>query len=121
MAVGRGSSLGVDVERIRPLNRSVDIANRWFGPDEAAGLRSLNGEEGDLAPAESLTAKEALAKRHGAGLRLMHGQRDADRVRSELDVAQERDVGRLVMISPQDGYVGAAVASSESLSDVLKS
>ena len=54
---------------------------------------------------------------HGAGLRLMHGQRDADRVRSELDVAQERDVGRLVMISPQDGYVGA-VASSESLSDV---
>ena len=117
VAVGRGSSLGVDVERIRPLNRSVDIANRWFGPDEAAGLHSLNGEEGDLAFMELWTAKEALAKRHGAGLRLMHGQRDADRVRSELDVAQERDVGRLMMISPQDGYVGA-VASSESLSSV---
>ena len=117
VAIGRCSSLGVDVERIRPLDRSADIADRWFGPDEAAGLRSLQGEEGDLAFMELWTAKEALAKRHGAGLRLMHGQRDADHVRGELDVAQERDMGRLTMIFPEKGYVGA-VASSESLSNV---
>jgi hypothetical protein len=47
----------------------------------------------------------------------MHGQRDADHVRGELDVAQERDMGRLTMIFPEKGYVGA-VASSESLSNV---
>jgi phosphopantetheinyl transferase len=57
------------------------------------------------------TAKEALAKRHGAGLRLMSGP-DAD-----LDVEAETIAGRLTFASPVGGYA-CALASSEAIRDV---
>lgn len=117
VAIGRGSSLGLDIERLRSVGRATAIADRWFGREEAARLQPLNGEELDLAFMELWTDKEALAKRHGAGLRLMHGQADAPEVHSELDVERERNAGRLLRLHPADGYVGA-MASSDPLSGI---
>ena len=90
---------------------------RPVGRAEAARLESLDGETLDLAFMELWTDKEALAKRHGAGLRLMHGQADAEHVHSELDVDRERAAERLRRIHPGEGYVGA-VASSEAVTQV---
>lgn len=117
IAVGRCSSLGLDIERLRSVGRATSIAERWFGPEEASSLQSLTGEALDLAFMELWTDKEALAKRHGAGLRLMHGQADVPEVHSELDVGRERAAARLLRIHPGSGYVGA-IASSEPLAGV---
>ena len=70
-AIGRGDpgfELGVDVERVRPRARALELAARFFAPDESAMLAAL--------PADTLldgflrlwTAKEAVLKGHGGGL-----------------------------------------------------
>jgi len=70
-AIGRGSpgfELGVDIERVRPRARALELATRFFAPDETAMLAAL--------PADALldgflrlwTAKEAVLKAHGGGL-----------------------------------------------------
>lgn len=117
VAIGRCSSLGLDIEHLRSVPRAIAIADRWFGRAEAARLQSLDGDELDRVFMELWTDKEALAKRHGAGLRLMHGQGDTPEVHSELDVERERSEGRLVRLLTPDRYVGA-VASSEPLSSI---
>ena len=105
VAVGSEQSLGLDVERIREVSRARAIAERWFGPGEADRLSGLAGDEVMVEFMRIWTAKEALAKRHGAGLRLMRG----DDV--ELDVDANAGKGRLRHFSPGDGYVGAIAAT----------
>jgi len=117
IAVGRCSSLGLDIERLRSVGRAMAIAERWFGTEEASSLKTLDGDALEVAFMELWTDKEALAKRHGAGLRLMHGQADAPEVHRELDVDRERAAARLLRIHPERGYVGA-IASSEPLTDI---
>ena len=117
ISVCASDSVGCDVERVREIQRAQAIATRWFGADEAATLDSA--PKGDLAGAfmELWTGKEALAKRHGAGLRLMKGQGDEAEVRDELDVRRERSEGRLRSFAPATGYAGA-LASSEAIQDI---
>jgi len=118
ISVCGSDSVGCDVERLRELPRARAIATRWFGADEAATLDSI--PTSDLAGAfmELWTGKEALAKRHGAGLRLMKGQGDEAAVRDELDVGRERSAQRLRSFDPASGYAGA-VASSEAIEDIV--
>ncbi|QWT19526.1 4'-phosphopantetheinyl transferase superfamily protein [Bacillus sp. NP157] len=70
-AVGRGTpafQVGVDVERVRPRARALELASRFFAPGETAWLRSLAGDD-VLAGFLSLwTVKEAVLKAHGGGL-----------------------------------------------------
>lgn len=114
IAVAADRSVGVDVERLRTVSRAHSIASRWFGSDEARPLLELTGEELDLAFMQLWTGKEALAKRHGAGLRLMHGQSRSDEVHRALDVATERRARRLQAFEPGAGYLGA-VATHEAV------
>jgi len=112
LAVGATSSLGVDVERARVVPRAAGIASRWFSEEEAQPILTAEGaaDEGSAPDARSLaflrawTGKEALAKRHAAGLRLLR------RGRRELDLAPEERAGTLVRFEPADGYVGALAA-----------
>jgi 4'-phosphopantetheinyl transferase len=113
IAVGAERSVGCDVERVRTVPRAEAIAARWFGPGEARVLAGLPAADVELAFMELWTAKEALAKRHGAGLRLMQGQREEEDVRSELDVAAERAAGRLRAFEPADGYLGALASTGQ--------
>lgn len=116
VAVGGAGSIGVDVERLRPVQRAAAIAQRWFGLSEAESLAAVPEEERDFAFMRLWTAKESLAKRHGAGLRLMKGTAGGPPVPA-LDVAAELESERLTYFDPGTGYL-AAVASSERMEGV---
>ncbi|NJP30909.1 4'-phosphopantetheinyl transferase family protein [Micromonospora thermarum] len=68
VAVRAGGPVGVDVERCRPLP-ALGLAGRWYDPAEAAWLagRPPSGRERDFL--RLWTAKEAVGKALGVGLR----------------------------------------------------
>ncbi|OOG60808.1 4-phosphopantetheinyl transferase [Rhodanobacter sp. B05] len=68
IAVARGISPGIDIERRRPRPRALPIARRFFGNDEADALAALPEEARDAAFLEIWTAKEAILKAHGRGI-----------------------------------------------------
>ncbi len=106
VAVDSMASVGVDVDLIREVPWARSIAKKWFGAAEAASLDRLDGSALEMAFLRLWTAKEALAKRHGAGLRLM---RESG---TELDVEAALAKERLVHLDSGADHVGA-LASSE--------
>jgi len=68
IAIARGISPGIDIERRRPQPRALPIARRFFGSDEADALAALPEEARDAAFLEAWTAKEAVLKAHGRGI-----------------------------------------------------
>jgi 4'-phosphopantetheinyl transferase len=68
VALGRGVAPGVDVERRRARPRGLDIARRYFAPDEAHWLAAQPPERRDEAFLALWTAKEAVLKALGRGL-----------------------------------------------------
>ena len=71
LAVARGPAgfqIGVDVEVVRPRSRAMELARRFFAPEETAELNEL-ADADRLGGFLSLwTAKEAVLKAHGGGL-----------------------------------------------------
>jgi 4'-phosphopantetheinyl transferase len=70
-AIGRGGDgfeLGVDIERVRPRPRALQLAERFFAPDETAMLAALPEERRLDTFLRLWTAKEAVLKAHGGGL-----------------------------------------------------
>ncbi len=117
LAIGAGTSIGCDIEQLRSVPRARTIASRWFGRAETEALARVPDEHLEVAFMELWTGKEALAKRHGAGLRLMVGRGDEREVGVDLDVRGEFEARRLRLFSPAEGY-SAAVASSEVVNEV---
>jgi 4'-phosphopantetheinyl transferase len=77
LAVTRGRDLGVDVERLRDMERDGEpLAERFFSPREAAALRSLPPELRREAFFHCWTRKEAYIKANGKGLALPLDQFD---------------------------------------------
>ena len=111
VALGGARSLGLDVEQVRTVPRAEAIATRWFGAAEAGRLTGLSREQADAEFMRLWTAKEALAKRHGAGLRLMKGDV------GELNIQAAIDANRLRYFKTAVGYA-AALASSEVIEDI---
>jgi 4'-phosphopantetheinyl transferase len=70
LALGEAVTLGVDIERVRPRPRALELARRYFHPDETAWLRSLRDAERDAAFVRLWCAKEAVLKAHGHGIAL---------------------------------------------------
>jgi len=68
MGVTRGARLGVDIERVDETRASVDLADRFFSPREAAHLRSLPATRQTDAFFTYWTLKEAYVKALGLGL-----------------------------------------------------
>lgn len=67
-AVCRGSDVGVDVESLNPMIHALDIAHRYFSPDEVIGLQACAETERQLRFIELWTLKEAYVKAIGEGL-----------------------------------------------------
>ena len=70
-AIGRGSSgfeLGVDIERVRPRPRALELAARFFAPDETSMLEALSVTALLHGFLRLWTAKEAVLKANGGGL-----------------------------------------------------
>jgi 4'-phosphopantetheinyl transferase len=68
LAVARGIAPGIDLERLRPRPRALQIAERYFTPGEALALAGLGEAERDAAFLALWTAKEAVLKALGRGL-----------------------------------------------------
>jgi 4'-phosphopantetheinyl transferase len=67
-AVTAGHEVGVDVERLRPLEDVEGLAERVFSPRERAALRSLEGGEKLRGFFTGWARKEAFIKALGEGL-----------------------------------------------------
>lgn len=67
VAVGR-ASLGVDVERVRPIARWKRVARRAFSEDEMRQIGALPPEKRSLAFITCWTRKEACVKAVGEGV-----------------------------------------------------
>ena len=88
-AVSRSHEVGIDVEDAGRKLGFLDLAERYFAPPEAAGLRALAGDEQRAAFFAIWTLKEAFVKALGQGLTY------------PLDAfAFELDRGRLVAFRP---------------------
>ena len=113
VALGERIELGVDVERLRPRPRAMEVASRFFHPDETCWLRSLDDDARDDAFFRLWCAKEAVLKAHGQGLSFgLHRLRfAADGARLQLvecDASLGRaDDWRLHDWQPQPGYHAA--------------
>lgn len=115
VAVNDASSVGVDVERRRKVDRAAAIAGRWFSEEEAEQLARVpeDGQEEEFL--RIWCAKEALAKRHGAGLRLMKGRGAGSG--GALDVGTSLADGRLRYFDARPGYL-ACLASTDPVTDI---
>ncbi|MFC3550714.1 4'-phosphopantetheinyl transferase family protein [Lysobacter cavernae] len=97
VALGDGVRVGADLERLRPRPRALDLARRYFGPDEIDWLAAAaTAQARDHAFLRLWCAKEAVLKAHGHGIAF-----GLDRVRFA-----ERD-GRL-QLAYSDSALGAA-------------
>ena len=81
MAIGRDILPGIDVERLRPRPRAMQVAQRFFSPAEVNALACLPESAREQAFLRIWTAKEAVVKALGRGLafgldRLSIGFRD---------------------------------------------
>lgn len=68
LALGESVEVGVDVEFLRPRPRAMELAQRFFHPDETARLLALPEEAQAPAFVRLWCAKEAILKAHGHGI-----------------------------------------------------
>lgn len=117
-AVAREGALGVDVERLRPLDDALAIAERFFSSAERAALRTLAPPALETAFFAAWTRKEAFIKALGEGLSHPLADFDVTLLPDEpaqlLRVAGVDDAPsrwRLVALDPARGYVAALAAA----------
>ncbi len=70
IAIVRRRQVGVDVERIRADTNAVELAERFFSPQEVEWLQSQPADQHIPSFFSCWTAKEAYIKAHGDGLSL---------------------------------------------------
>jgi 4'-phosphopantetheinyl transferase len=63
--------VGVDVERLRDVPNALDLADRWFRPDETRAVAEASDRS--LQFLRTWVAKEAVLKAVGCGLRGLEG------------------------------------------------
>jgi 4'-phosphopantetheinyl transferase len=68
IAIARGITPGIDLERVREHPRAIEIARRYFSADEVALLEHVAPELRDRLFLEIWTAKEAVLKALGRGI-----------------------------------------------------
>ncbi len=70
LGVTRRHALGVDAESLRTRERPIELADRFFAPEEAQALRLLPGQQQGRRFYEYWTLKESYIKARGKGLAL---------------------------------------------------
>ncbi|MBE1162120.1 4'-phosphopantetheinyl transferase family protein [Dyella acidiphila] len=68
IAVARGLAPGIDIEHLRPRPRAMQLAERFFHPDEVADLATLPADARERAFMQLWTGKEAVLKALGRGV-----------------------------------------------------
>lgn len=111
IAVARGVVPGVDLERQRDRPRALELARRYFLPDEARALAGLPESARGSAFLQRWTAKEAVLKAHGRGIGFgLHRLRIAlprGRISLEWLDGDEASAWRLHPLDVGPGYLAA--------------
>jgi len=109
--------VGVDVECLRPLDRAMDLAERFFSPNEVEEIRTLPVEFQHQLFFQCWTRKEAYIKARGLGLSISLSSFSVpidSHLNAYLPIVDHGDTEarrwRLRALKPSDGYV-AAVAT----------
>lgn len=111
VAIARGVVPGIDIERIRPRPRAMQLAERFFHPDETAALLSLDEQHREHAFLQLWTGKEAVLKALGRGVafglhRLCLAVEPAATDLLWLD-GDDAEQWQLLSLSPDAGYVAS--------------
>jgi 4'-phosphopantetheinyl transferase len=116
VAVSSSGPVGVDVEAPREMSAPMDLAARYFHPEEREAVERAPSSERHRVFLACWTRKEAVLKNIGAGLtldprRIRVGATDADRgVRLEWREARHEILVRSLNLA--HGYVGACATAA---------
>jgi 4'-phosphopantetheinyl transferase len=118
VAVSRATCVGVDAETIDRSGEHLELADRYFSPEEARSLRALPPELRLWRFLELWTLKEAYAKACGMGLSLpldsvafavVPGR--PPRATFAREFAEERDSWQFAVLRPTSQHVLALARS----------
>jgi 4'-phosphopantetheinyl transferase len=114
LAVARGTIVGVDVERIRPMPDGLDIARRFFSAREVAAFEPIPESERDEAFFNLWTRKEAWLKATGDGITESLSKVEFTFRRGEVAHVlaidgDDRAAGEwtIIALNPASGFTGA--------------
>jgi 4'-phosphopantetheinyl transferase len=114
IAVTSGREVGIDMERVRDIDRALELSKRFFTPQEHEILVALPKEEMIREFLSIWTRREAGTKARGAsvwrGLGSWKGSRMARRPGIEADETTEFTTAMLDLGSD---YIGAVVAAGK--------
>ena len=117
LGVTRGRELGLDVENVLTREVSIEIAERFFSPDEARELASLPADQQQDRFFEYWTFKEAYIKARGMGLHIplnkfsfwyKHSQ--AVEIRIDHELSDDAERWQFWQLRPTSDYVVAVCA-----------
>jgi 4'-phosphopantetheinyl transferase len=113
-AVAAEIPVGVDVEKLRPMPRALELAQRFLSPEERDELEAATPEQ--LSPQffSMWVRREAYAKARGTSVwRVLerHYHHTSAEVARQMNPSDQMTSGYSVKLVPDlDGYVGAVAA-----------
>lgn len=113
LAVARDRRVGIDIERLRPLDGCEQLAMQFFSAEETAALRALPAAEQCRAFLNGWTRKEALVKALGEPVAyplarpVVSLQAAGARGQSLIEAQLTADDWSLCPFTPAPDYVGA--------------
>lgn len=120
IAVGSGSGIGVDIEKIRPMRDLMNIAKRFFSTREVQAILGVTEEKRNEAFFACWTRKEAFLKATGVGLSYPLSQFsvsvEPDREAELCEIDGEEAAARrwfLTDVFPGEGFRGALAREGE--------
>jgi len=113
-AVAAGISVGVDVEKLRPMPRALELAERFLSPEEHDELARITPDERSPQFFSMWVRREAYAKARGTSVwRVLerHYHHPPGDVARQMSLGEEMTSGYTVkLLTGLDGYVGAVAA-----------
>ena len=118
LALSQGIALGVDIERVRPLEGQGWALAQLFSAEERELLAALPAAQRDAAFITAWTLKEAVGKADGRGIRAQVDSADLLRTWFSQTDAQPCRSGNLAgyqiaQFNPAEGYCAALALAAE--------
>lgn len=113
IAVTSGREVGIDMERVRDIERALQVSKRFFTPEEHASLEALPPDEMIRAFLSIWTRREAGTKARGASVwRGLGSWKGSSRMARRPGVqADDSTEFSTEMLDLGAGYIGAVVAA----------
>lgn len=120
LAVTQGRKVGIDVERIRPLDDMDSMARRFFSKMEYCAYSALPLSQKPSGFFNCWTRKEAYIKAIGQGLTCSLADFDVSltpgepaKLLSIKDDSQSAELWSMTALAPAPGYVGAVIIEGQ--------